>query len=256
MADFDKVVEGIKDGGDFDKGARRMRLFRVPGDSRYSRDRVVGIVNANFATLGVSAYPGAVSDQIISWGLDTQLDTVEQFLEEIFTEKDESTYKTSTVAHTELATAIALLSQVCPNLTITPNYEQRALVVFGTPEQHAACKTALEAFDVAARSDAALNVATYTWDDITSYWPVYTELIARFATTAPSSFRRRSITPLLSRRSTQTMKNCKILGDAPQRSMERSRQLRTYFLKNINFLKLAQISPTLLPGVAIYPARY
>lgn len=256
MADFEKVVEGIKDGGDFDKGARRMRLFRVPGDSRYSRDRVVGIVNANFATLGVSAYPGAVSDQIISWGLDTQLDTVEQFLEEIFTEKDESTYKTYTVAHTELATAIALLSQVCPNLTITPNYEQRALVVFGTPEQHAACKTALEAFDVAARSDAALNVATYTWDDITSYWPVYTELIARFATTGavivPSTV---DYSFVITTFDANHEKIAKYLEMRRKDQVERSRQLRTYFLKNINFLKLAQISPTLLPDVAIYPGK-
>ncbi|MBP5622216.1 MAG: hypothetical protein J6X44_09395, partial [Thermoguttaceae bacterium] len=180
MEKLDKMIEGIVEGGDYDKGIRRMRLFHVPGESRYNRDRIVNIINSNFATLGVSAYPGAISDQVITWGLDAQLDSVEEFLDQIFAEPNESTYKTYPLAHTDITSAATFLAQVCPNLTITPKVDQRSLVVYGTPDQHAACKTALEAFDVPAQEGAELHLATYSWEDAASYWPLYSELHAYF----------------------------------------------------------------------------
>ena len=256
MEEFDKMIEGLKDGGDFDKGIRRMRLFHIPGDSRYNRDRMVNIINSNFATLGVSAYPGAISDQVITWGLDTQLDAVADFLEQIFAEPNESTYKTYPISHTDLDTAWELLAMVCPNLTITPNYEKRALVIYGTPEQHAACKAALEAYDVPSQPEVAPRLATYTWDDATTYWPVYSELHAYFDQYGPI------IVPsytdyefVVTTTEAIHEKIAKYLEMRRKDQAERSYQLRSYYLKEVNFTKIAQIVPALLPTVALYPGK-
>ena len=72
LEELDKFIGELSD-KDFDRGIGRMRLFRVPAESKYNRDRIVTIINANFASLGISAYPGALPDQIITWGLEIEL---------------------------------------------------------------------------------------------------------------------------------------------------------------------------------------
>ena len=70
----------------------RMKLFTVPEAAKYSRDRMVNIINANFP--GASAYAGAVGDQIIVWSSEIVLNRIENFVKTITSVPNEAVYKT------------------------------------------------------------------------------------------------------------------------------------------------------------------
>ena len=252
---LDEIVDSLQE-ENYKKSLGVMRLFRVPEASKYNRDRVVNIVNANFATNGVSAYPGAIGDQILAWGLSRDLDTVEKFLDELFAQPNDLEYETFHVSRTTLQAVRALFEQVCPNIEIIPNVEQRSIVVHGNAEQRAQCRAALEAFNKAPESDSALVLATYTWDDVVSYWPVYSELMSHFqplgAIIAPATD---SYSYVVTTTEANQETIAKYLEMRRKDQAERTVQLRAYYLTRVNFAKVVQIVVPLLPAVGVYPGK-
>ena len=139
---------------------------------------------------------------------------------------------------------------------ITPKAEERSVVVYGTPDQHATVAAALKEFDKPAEGDAALCVATYTWDAVDSYWPVYTELHAHFqplgAIIVPASGLYEYV---VTASEDLQGKIAKYLEMRRKDQAERSVQLRTYYLHKVNFTKVVQIVPAVLPAVGLYPGK-
>ncbi|MBQ9873271.1 MAG: hypothetical protein IJM30_02305 [Thermoguttaceae bacterium] len=255
LEELDKFIGELSD-KDFDRGIGRMRLFRVPAESKYNRDRIVTIINANFASLGISAYPGALPDQIITWGLEIELSKVEQMLDELFKQPNETTYKTYHISRTTLPSVIALLQQVVPNLEIVPNYQQRSLIVKGTEEDHARCKEAIDAFDKAPNDESALSLARYNWDDVASYWTIYSELQTQFAQTG-AIIASASDTYSFVVTATEALQEdiATYIKRRRENLAEQTVQLRSYYLTNVNFTKVVQIVVPLLPRVGVYPGK-
>ncbi len=256
MEKVDEFLSSIIDGGDFDKGSTRMRLFTLPEEAGYGRDRMVNIINANFSAYGTYAYPGAIGNQVIVWGVDESLDRVGKFIDEIVKTPNDETFVTYPIVNVDLTLATTFFAKICPNLEITPDATRKALIVRGTPLQHAALKKALEAFDKPAEEGNKLCVATYTWDDSYSYWPVYAELRARFipigATVVPAS----DVYEFVITATEADQKTiAKYLEMRRKDQAERSYQLRSYYLQRVNFTKVVQICPTLIPRAAVYPGK-
>ncbi|MDO5310204.1 MAG: hypothetical protein Q4G03_12040, partial [Planctomycetia bacterium] len=255
-SEVNKVEEFIKsvvEDNQFDKGRRHMRLFVLPEEAKYNRDRMVNIINSNFAVNGVSAYPGAVSNQVIVWGLDASLERVAKFIDEITSVPDESVFKTYPIVNTNVDSAAAFLARVCPNLELTPDPVRKQIVAFGTPLQHASIAAALEAFDTKQDPSVRMVVNTYNWDDVPSFWMVYTELHARF----PNLL----ITPsgtdayVVGAPEADQAKIAQYITARRNNLEEQSVRLETYYLHRINFTRLVQVVPAILPTVAIYPGK-
>ena len=128
MNKLDEFINSVKD-ENYDKERGIFRLISIPEETKYNRDVFVGILNQNFNAIGVSAYPGAISNQVILWGLDTNLDRAQQFVDEILKTPNEATFKTYTVQHTEPTIAHTVVARVCPNAEITPKYSERQLLI-------------------------------------------------------------------------------------------------------------------------------
>ena len=179
MEKVDAMIEAInKD--EYDKLVYPMQLLTLPPDSKYNRDRLGSIINGNFSPVGVSAYPGAVSDQIITWAPPAMQERVKKFFDAIVTTPADEVFKTYPIRYTDIGLAVSFLSKVCPNLEITPDYPRRAVVVFGSPDQQAVCAKALEDFDQPEVEGAENMLATYDWADPSTFWGVFAELRANF----------------------------------------------------------------------------
>ena len=249
----DEFVKTLTEDNKFDKNRRGMRLFQLPEEAKYNRDRMVNIINSNFASQGISAYQGAVANQIIVWGLPTTLDQVGKFIDEITSVPNDAVYKTYPIAHADITTTVTFLAKVCPNLEISPDVARRQIIVFGTPLQHASIEKALEAFDQPIDESVQSVVNTYAWDDYASYWSVYAELRANFpgyiitsstdqgyVVSAPVQIQEKIGQYLHSRRLNQ---------------VDLGLRLETYYLERVTYTKLVQISPILLPTVSVYPGK-
>ncbi len=255
MNKLDDFIDAVKD-ENYDKSRGQFRIITIPEETKYNRDWFVGILNQNFAPIGVSAYSGAVGNQVIVWGLEPNLKKVEEFVDTILKTPNTSVYKTYTVQYTEPTIAYQVIARVCPNAEVTPKYTERQILVYGTPEQHATVQAALDAIDLPAQDGAKLCVATYTWDDPSSYWVVYTELHAQFdplnVTLVPDGTNR---TYVVTTTEANQDKIATYIEMRRRDQVDRTYQLEQYYLKRVNFSKLVQIAPTLLPGVAIYPGK-
>ena len=248
---IDAMVEEIEK-DKYYEARGRMKLFTLPEAAKYSRDRMVNIINANFP--GASAYAGAVGNQIIVWGSEVVLNRIENFVNTITSVPNEAVYKTYSLKHVDVSTAVLFLTKVCPNLEITPDPARVALVIYGTPLQHSEVENAIKAFDQPADPEALPKVVSYTWDDMTSYWVIYQELRSNFPTI--------SIAPY------PAAQQFVIYAPEPQhdqiaiyfkeRRVENAQMtfvFKPYYLHNIGYTRLIGITPSVLPRVAIYPGK-
>ena len=234
----------------------RMRLFTLPEGAKYNRDRMVNIINSNFSAQGASAYAGAVGNQIITWGTDAVQDKIQKFFDEITSVPNDAVFKTYPIKNVTLATAVTFMSKVCPNLEITPDYQRTALVIYGTPEQHAEAQAALDAFDQPLPDDAKPVIARYIWEDTVSYWAVYLELRNYFngSGSVVVSAADTNEFEVMATESVQEQVASYLKSRKEQYAL-RTPEFQAYYLQRVNFTRLVQLVPSVLPRVAVYPGK-
>ncbi|MBR4104987.1 MAG: hypothetical protein IKK39_13125, partial [Thermoguttaceae bacterium] len=250
LAKTDAFFEG------FDERPDRMKLITLPAESRYLRDRMVGIINNNFAPNGVSAYAGANSDQIIVWGPEPLFERLDQFVAEICKTPDEAVYKTFPIVHTTVPAAVAFLAKVCPNAEITPEPARNQIVVYGSPDQLTAVENALKALDVPTDASVQRVVRGYTWPYAGSFWKTYSEVSATFPYPQAIMSQSTDFSEIIVTATEEVQ--AKVAAYIEARRVEAEKKapsLKAYYLTRVNFTKLVQIAPTVVPGVAIYPGK-
>ncbi len=252
MEKVDAMIEAInKD--EYDKLVYPMQLLTLPPDSKYNRDRLVSIINGNFSPVGVSAYPGAVSDQIITWAPPAMQERVKKFFDAIVTTPADEVFKTYPIRYTDIGLAVSFLSKVCPNLEITPDYPRRAVVVFGSPDQQAVCAKALEDFDQPEVEGAENTLATYDWADPSTFWGVFAELRANFPGELITTVSNLQFV-ITASKATQDK-----IGDYLKRRAESLSEytfvMKAYYLQRVNLTRVAQLVPSVLPRVYVYPGK-
>ncbi|MBR5243918.1 MAG: hypothetical protein IKW13_06770, partial [Thermoguttaceae bacterium] len=240
----------------FDERLGRMHLITLPAESRYQRDRMVNIIRSNFAANGITVYPGANSDQLIVWGPETFFERVDQFVEEICKTPEEAAYKTFPVVHTTVPAAAAFLARVCPNAEITPEPARNQIVVYGSPDQLAAVENALKSLDTPTDASVERVVRGYSWPYSGSFWKTYSEIAATFPYPQAILSQSADYSEIIVTATEEVQ--AKVAAYVEARRVEAAKMapsLKSYYLTRVNFTKLVQIVPTIVPGVAIYPGK-
>ncbi|MBQ6828779.1 MAG: hypothetical protein IJO46_12270, partial [Thermoguttaceae bacterium] len=250
LAKTDAFFEG------FNERPGQMHLITLPAESRYLRDRMVNIIRTNFAPNGITVYPGANSDQLIIWGPEPLFERLDQFVAEICKTPDESAYKTFPVVHTTVPAAVAFLAKVCPNAEITPEPARNQIVVYGSPDQLTAVENALKALDVPTDASVQRVVRGYTWPYAGSFWKTYSEVSATFPYPQAIMSQSADFSEIIVTATEEVQ--AKVAAYVEARRVEAEKKapsLKAYYLTRVNFTKLVQIAPTVVPGVAIYPGK-
>ncbi|MDO5749355.1 MAG: hypothetical protein Q4Q42_06945, partial [Planctomycetia bacterium] len=226
--------------------------LKVPAESNYNRDTLITILRGHFTSLGISPYPGLSPDQITIWGREDSLEFVSKWFNELVATPNEASYVTYPLTNTRLDLAVAFLSKVCPNASITPDPTRNCLVVYATPEMQTAVADALKEFDKPVVEGAEIVGATYDWKDQATFWAIFAELRQRF----PEA----TIMPLGSQYYVTAPKQVQDkLGDYISRRItsvvDNAFAFEPYYLKNINLTRLVQISQYVLPGVWIFAGK-
>ncbi|MCF0234720.1 MAG: hypothetical protein HUK22_07070, partial [Thermoguttaceae bacterium] len=250
----DGFFKAILEDGDYNKAAAKMKLFVIPEKSRYLRDRVVLIVNSNFERIGASAYPGALANQVIVWGLDSALEQITQFLDELLAAPDEAVYQTYPISNVTVETAMAFLAKVCPNVELSPDVPRKAVIAFGTPLQHASIAEALKVIDSPTDPAVVPVVKTYYWEDPNSFWSVYTELTATFPTVV-LTVNAASYEYVVATNEETHAKLKSFLDERVEGWKKRAPVFKSYALTRVSYTKVVQISPAILPAVGVYPGK-
>ncbi|MBQ7813598.1 MAG: hypothetical protein IJ387_03785, partial [Thermoguttaceae bacterium] len=250
LAKTDAFFEG------FNERPGQMHLITLPAESRYLRDRMVNIIRSNFAPNGIAVYPGANSDQLIIWGPEPLFERLDQFVAEICKTPDESAYKTFPIVHTTVPAAVAFLAKVCPNAEITPEPARNQIVVYGSPDQLTAVENALKALDVPTDASVQRVVRGYAWPYAGSFWKTYSEVAATFPAPQAIISQSADYSEIIITASEEVQ--AKVAAYIEARRVEAEKKapsLKAYYLTLVNFTKLVQIAPTVVPGVAIYPGK-
>ncbi|MBQ8286091.1 MAG: hypothetical protein IJZ10_07290, partial [Thermoguttaceae bacterium] len=250
LAKTDAFFEG------FNERPGQMHLITLPAESRYLRDRMVNIIRTNFAPNGITVYPGANSDQLIIWGPEPLFERLDQFVAEICKTPDESAYKTFPVVHTTVPAAVAFLAKVCPNAEITPEPARNQIVVYGSPDQLTAVENALKALDVPTDVSVQRVVRGYTWPYAGSFWKTYSEVSATFPYPQAIMSQSTDFSEIIVTATEEVQAEVAAYVEARRVEAEKKApSLKAYYLTRVNFTKLVQIAPTVVPGVAIYPGK-
>ncbi|MBQ5789010.1 MAG: hypothetical protein IIW01_01865, partial [Thermoguttaceae bacterium] len=231
-------------------------LITLPAESRYLRDRMVNIIRSNFAPNGITVYAGANSDQLIIWGPEALFERLDQFVAEICKTPDEATYKTFPVVHTTVPAAVAFLAKVCPNAEITPEPARNQIVVYGSPDQLTAVENALKSLDVPTDASVQRVVRGYTWPHQGSFWKTYSEIASTFPYPQAIMSQSTDYSEIIVTATEEVQ--AKVAAYVEARLVEAAKKapsLKAYYLTRVNFTKLVQIVPTVVPGVAIYPGK-
>ena len=252
IAKIEEMLAAI-DREEYSKNSNPMVLLTLPPDTKYNRDRMVTIINANFSTNGVSAYPGAVSDQIIVWAPVTMQDVVKKFFDTIVSAPADQVFKAYPIRKADLSLAVAFLSKVCPNLEITADPTRRAVIVFGSPDQQAICEKAIEEFDQAQIPGGENVVATYDWNDLSTFYAVLYEISGNFpsAVVVPVSNVQYVVT------ATQETQD-KIADYLKRRAAAHADYtfvMKAYYLQRVNMTRVVQLAQQVLPRCGIYPGK-
>ena len=226
--------------------------LKVPAESNYNRDTLITILRGHFTSLGISPYPGLSPDQITIWGREDSLEFVSKWFDELVATPNEASYVTYPLTNTRLDLAVAFLTKVCPNASITPDPTRNCLVVYATPEMQTAVADALKEFDKPVVEGAEIVGATYDWTDAATYWAIFAELRQRF----PEA----TIMPLGSQFYVNATKAVQDkLGDYVSRRIasvvDNAFAFEPYYLKNINLTRLVQVSQYVLPNVWLFAGK-
>ena len=252
VAKAEEMIQAVEK-GEYEKMADPMLLLTLPPDTKYGRDRIVLIINANFSSLGISAYPGATANQVIVWAPESLHERVKTFFDTLMATPADQVFVTYPVRHTDLSLAVAFLSKVCPNLEITADPTRRAIVVFGSPDLQAFCAQALESFDKPEIAGAENIVATYDWAEYATFYAVYSELVGNFpgAAVSPIPYSQYVVT---ANKETQE-KIADYLKNRAESRVNYSFVMKAYYLQRVNMTRVVQLVTTILPRVAVYPGK-
>ncbi|MBQ6827871.1 MAG: hypothetical protein IJO46_07635, partial [Thermoguttaceae bacterium] len=250
LAKTDSFFEGLKE------RAGSMKVITLPPDSRCQRADVLPLLRMNFSSNGLIFTPGAKTDQLLVWGPGSLHETVEKFVAEICQTSNETTYKTLPVVHTTVPSAVAFLAKVCPNAEITPDAAKRQIVVYGSPLQLEAVEKALKAFDIPTDPSVERVVRGYTWPYAGSFWKTYAEVSATFPAPQATITYASDMSEIVVAAPEEVQAQAAAYIEARRaEAAKRGPSLKAYYLTRVNFTKLVQIVPTVVPGAAIYPGK-
>lgn len=159
-----------------------MKSVFLPEGCMASRDMVVQYLTSQFIRERGYAYNAANANQIILWGTQRVVDEMTKFIEETCKTTEEEIYRSYPVDHIDPATAVALLTRIAPNATLTPDVANKKVTVLGSAFIQERVKSALAEIDAKRTGDAALTAKYYNMEGFSAalFYPVYTALVRQF----------------------------------------------------------------------------